>query len=183
MKYKCTIQKVEFFGDEVEDKGLVDLESAVIEFQNFPFAEQLEELESQEMHSVLPSVSFAGEDYKTLTIWAKDDKGFFLHYYNGFQKSDIYLSNSVEQNPEGLSPEDFIEYFYLGTMEEHVRMEESNVETEGDDIVNTAEGEPLEPAQDNSIDEEESETVITSESDSANDGENLVTFHLLIKTN
>lgn len=117
MKFTCEIQKVDFFIDQTEEKGQVNLDQAIEIFQNFPFDEQLKEARERELTSCLPTVSFKSEDRKTLGIWAEDDKGFFIHYDNGNQFSDFFISNDFEQNPQGLAVEEFIELFFQENIE------------------------------------------------------------------
>jgi hypothetical protein len=58
----CNIQKVDFFVDQIEDKGLVDLIGAIDAFQNFPFEDQLQQAAQRELTSCFPTISFKSSD-------------------------------------------------------------------------------------------------------------------------
>jgi len=128
MTFTYNIQKVDFFVDQIEDKGQIDLDGAIDAFQNFRFADQLKQADERELTSCLPTISFKSNDGKTLGIWAQDDKGFFLHYDNGSKVSEFFLSNDFEKNPEGLVAEEFIEQFFDGTIEQLLKLEDKLTE-------------------------------------------------------
>lgn len=130
MTFTCDIQKVDFFIDQIEDKGQVNLEQAIEIFQNFPFTAQLKEARERELTSCLPTVSFKGADRKALGIWAEDDKGFSIHYDNGTQVADFYLSNDFEKNPEGLAVEEFIELFFKEKIEDELNLIDKGTDRE-----------------------------------------------------
>jgi hypothetical protein len=139
MTFTCNIQKVDFFIDQIEEKGQVNLDQAIDIFQNFPFDDQLKEASKRELMSSLPTVTFKSEDGSTLSIWAENDKGFSFHYDNGKQCSNFYLSNNFEENPQGIAAEEFIELFFKKTIEQEldlIEIEEENNEDE-DEIPET----------------------------------------------
>jgi hypothetical protein len=128
MTFTYNIQKVDFFTDQVEEMGQVDLDGAIEAFQKFPFNDQLKEAQKRELTSCLPTITFKSNENKTLGIWAKDDKGFFLHYDNGTEVADFYLSNDFEKNPEGFAVEEFIEQFIKDTIEQSLSLVDKNIE-------------------------------------------------------
>lgn len=141
MTFTCNIQKVDFFIDQVEERGLVNLDQAINVFQSFPFDDQLKEARERELTSCLPTVTFKSADGKTLSIWAEDDKGFSFYYDNGKQISNFYLSNDFEKNPQGLAAEEFIDLFFNETIEQELDLidkEEENDEEEIPAIVKKA---------------------------------------------
>ncbi len=122
MTFTYNIQKVDFFVDQFEDKGQINLDGAMEAFQNFPFADQLKQARERELTSCLPTISFKSNDGKILGIWAQDDKGFFLHYDNGTKVSEFYISNDFNKNPEGLAVEEFIGQLFNGTIEHSLKL-------------------------------------------------------------
>jgi hypothetical protein len=118
VKFTYNIQKIDFFPDQFEEKGPVNLEGAIEAFQTFPFTDQLKQIEERELTSCFPSIAFVSDEGKTLGVWAQDGKGFFLHYDNGIRESEFFLSYEFETNSEGLEVEEFIEKFFNGTIEE-----------------------------------------------------------------
>lgn len=128
MTFICYIQKVDFFIDQVEEKGDVTLDQAIEIFQNFPFAEQLKEARERELTSCSPTVSFRSADGKVLAVWAQDDKGFSLHYNNTKQVANFYISNDFEKNPRGLVVEEFIELFFNESIEQELNLTDIEIE-------------------------------------------------------
>jgi hypothetical protein len=127
MTFTYNIKKVDFFTDQVEEMGLVDLAGAIEAFQRFPFDDQLKEARQRELTSSLPKIIFTSNENKTLEVWALDDKGFCLLYDNGTEVADFYLSNDFEKNPEGFAVEEFIEQFFNGTIEQSLCLVEKDV--------------------------------------------------------
>jgi hypothetical protein len=120
MTFTCDIQKVDFFIDQIEVKGQVNLDQAIDIFQTFPFADQFKELREREITSCFPTISFKSADKKILSIWAEDEARFSFHYENETQISNFYISNDFGKNPEGLSVEEFIELFFNETIEKEL---------------------------------------------------------------
>lgn len=137
MTYTCSIQKVDFFIDQFEEIGQVNLEQAIDIFQNFPFLDQFREARERDLSSCLPTILFDSPNGEIFKIWAEDDSGFFLHYDNGRQVSDFYLSNDFERNPEGLAVEEFIDLFFNNTIEDELNLVEKVVEEENDELADS----------------------------------------------
>lgn len=128
MTFTYNIKKVDFFSDQVEEMGQVDLGGAIEAFQRFPFDEQLMEARQRELTSCLPTIIFTSNDNISLKVWAQDDKGFCLLYDNRKELVDFYLSNDFEKNPEGFAVEEFIEQFFNGTIEQSLSLSEKGFE-------------------------------------------------------
>jgi hypothetical protein len=126
--FTYSIQKVDFFVDQVEDKGDIDLDGAIDAFQNFPFPEQLKQARERELTSCLPTISFKSDDGRTLAIWAEDDKGFSLQYDNGTKASVFFLSNNFYETKDSPMVEDYIIQFFSGTIEQSIELEDINTE-------------------------------------------------------
>jgi hypothetical protein len=124
LKFTYNIQKIDFFIDQVEEKGSVFLEEAIEAFINFPFSEQLKDSEKYEMTMCLPTISFKSNDGKTLGIWAENGDGFFLHYDNGSHISDFFISNDITVNKSGIDVVEFIESFFNETIEKSLNLVE-----------------------------------------------------------
>lgn len=122
MNFTCNIRKVDFFIDEIEELGTVDLDQAILIFQEFPFEAQLQEAKELEALGCPPTVTFLSSDGKELSIWTVNDEGFSLFYDNGTQISNFYISNNIEKNPDGLLVEEFIELFFNGTIEHELKL-------------------------------------------------------------
>jgi hypothetical protein len=122
MKFTCYIQKVDFFIDQMEDKGEVNLEKAIEIFQNFPFDLQLKEARNRELTYRFPTVFFKSSDGKGLGIWKVDFDGFYIYYDNNNQVLNFFLSNNFEKNPKGLLVEEFIEYFFHQVIEDKLSL-------------------------------------------------------------
>ena len=90
MSFSWNIQKVDFYIDQIEEKGHIDLEGAIKEFQLFPWQNQLEEVEKREMTSIIPTISFVSDRGEKLGIWMSDSSNFKLYYENKSKCS--YLS-------------------------------------------------------------------------------------------
>ncbi|HEY4784446.1 MAG TPA: hypothetical protein VIH57_00290 [Bacteroidales bacterium] len=129
------IQKVDFFVDQIEDKGQIDLEDAISVFQNFPFEDQLRQASDRELTSCLPSITFVSSLGASLKIFAQDTNGFFLHYDNGIKEADFYLSNDYNRNPEGLNVEEFIEQFFNGNIEQSLKLVDRQEESDNDQLI------------------------------------------------
>lgn len=120
--FTYNVQKVNFFTDQVEEMGQVDLAGAVKAFHKFPFDDQLKEVRQRELTSSLPTITFKSNNNKKISIWAKDDKGFYLLYDNGKQVADFYLSHDFNKNPKGFVAEEFIELYFRGTIEQYLNL-------------------------------------------------------------
>lgn len=123
MKIKCIIQKFDFFEDQFEDKGNVNLDTAIQLFQDFEFTEQLKEAKKLETESCLPTIIFESNNRKKLTISAYDENGFSLHYENIEKEAEFFISNNFEENPSGILAEEFIEMFFEQTIENELVLE------------------------------------------------------------
>lgn len=142
MKYTCNIKKAHFFIDQIEELGKVSLSQAIKIFQNFPFKDQFKEVNNRELTSCFPTISFNSEDGKVLIIWAKNDKGFFIHYDNGNQVSNFYLSYDFEINPQGITVEEYIDFFFKQNIESKLKLTNKNTNiVDEEDIDNDAENE------------------------------------------
>ena len=102
MNFTCNIRKVDFYIDEIEELGTVDLDQAILIFLEFPFEAQLQEAKELEALGCPPTVTFLSSDGEELSIWTVNDEGFSLFYDNGTQISNFYISNNIEKNPDGL---------------------------------------------------------------------------------
>lgn len=120
MSFTYRIKEIDFFIDQYEDKGIIDLDGAIDVFQKFPFDKQLKERSLREMTSSLPTISFINEANCVLEISAKDDKGFHIDYESSEKISHFFLSNDFYENPQGKSPEEFINLFFDGKIEEEI---------------------------------------------------------------
>ncbi|PZX49028.1 hypothetical protein LV84_04305 [Algoriphagus ratkowskyi] len=117
MEIEYSIQKFDFFPDQFDEKGKVDLDSAIGVFQNFEFLEQLKSAERLETTSCIPTIIYKSNKGKKLTISAFDGNGFSLLYETAEKEVEFFISNNFEENPSGILVEEFIEMFYEQTIE------------------------------------------------------------------
>ena len=117
MNISYSIQKVNFFADQFEDKGKIQEEDLIDAFYNFPFVEQFEEAKNRKLTSCFPKIIFKSDCGLSLSIWAESEEGFFLKYENESQESEFYISNEFNASNDGLIVEDIIELFSKGKIE------------------------------------------------------------------
>ncbi len=125
MTFTWNIQKIDFFTDQVEEKGLITLESAIKEFQKFPWKEQLKKAEEREMTSTFPTITFVNDKKQSLGIWTTNLDYFEIFYINGTKSANITISHDLTLNPTGVSVEDFIELFFNGEIEDNIKLDKN----------------------------------------------------------
>ncbi len=128
MKYSYLIQEPSFFIDEFKDNGIVNLEQSIAYFHNYPFIQQLKEVQEKEIINRYPKIIFRSEDDKTLTIWIEDQKGYLVSYENEKQFAQFYISNNFNENAEGYSVEYFLELFFNQKIEEKLNLKNKGVQ-------------------------------------------------------
>jgi len=127
MDYTYNIQKVDFFSDQIEEMGKINLQSTIKVFQEFPFEAQMKKANQMEMTSCAPTITYKCSDNRRLGIWTQDNKGFFMYYENGGEQyAEFYLPNSYDENPEGYVVEEFIEQFFENTIEQSINLKTPN---------------------------------------------------------
>jgi len=127
MKFTWNIQKVNFYTDQVEEKGQIDLSGAIQQFQSFPWEEQLKEVRNREETSTIPTITFVGNNGQKLGIWTTDINLFELYYENDKKSAHLTISNDFNINSKGLSIEDFIELFFNEQFENNVVLEKNSI--------------------------------------------------------
>lgn len=116
------VQYTENFFDEYIQKGLVEKEKAVEEFQLFPWDKEIDEYLRRSDNPTIPKIIFNSDDNRQLIIEAVNTKGYAMEYSNFKAKkySDFYISNDFEK--KNLAPEEIIECFFDNTLELHLKL-------------------------------------------------------------
>lgn len=120
IEYFYKTQHSENYIDEFNEKGLIDKERAVLEFQMFPWEKEIDDFRRSSNNPTIPKIVFFSDDKRQLSIEAVNLKGFNITYENTSTKkiSEFYLSNNFES--KNYTPEEMIDYFYDNTIESHI---------------------------------------------------------------
>ncbi|MDZ4665366.1 MAG: hypothetical protein SGJ15_10850 [Bacteroidota bacterium] len=99
------IQYAENFSDEFFQKGTIDKDKGLEEFQLFPWGKEIDEYVRSSNDPTIPKIIFNSDDNIQLIIEAVNNKDFSMEYSNfSSQKySDFYISNDFEK--KNLAPE------------------------------------------------------------------------------
>lgn len=125
--YTWKIQLTKNYPDEFLQKGSIDKEKAVEEFQLFPWDKELDDFKRSTNTPTIPSIIFTSDDQRQLIIEAVNVDGYSVEYSNfsSGKFSDIYISNDFEKN--SLSTEEIIDLFFDSTIEPHLKLKDIDI--------------------------------------------------------
>ena len=120
--YTWKIQLSENYADEFKQKGTIDKEKAVEEFQLFPWDKEIDDYKRRDDNPTVPKIVFDSDDNRQLIISSTSNKGYEVEYTNlGSNKcSDFYLSSNFEK--KNYAPEEIIEFFFDNSIEQHIKL-------------------------------------------------------------
>lgn len=122
--YTWKIQLTKNYSDEFLQKGFIDKEKAVEEFQLFPWDKELDDFKRSTDIPTVPKIIFSSDDQRQLIIEAIKIEGYNLEYSNfsSGKFSDFYISNNFKKN--NFTTEEIIELFFDSTIEPHLKLED-----------------------------------------------------------
>lgn len=120
--YTWKIQFSENYANEFKQKGTIDKEKAVEEFQLFPWDKEIDDYKRRDDNPTVPKIIFDSEDKRQLSISSTSNKGYEVEYTNFATNkcSDFYLSSNFEK--KNYAPEEIIEFFFDNTLEQNVKL-------------------------------------------------------------
>jgi len=122
--YTLKIQLSENYSDKFVQKGTIDKEKAVKEFQLFPWEKEIDDYKTRNDNPTIPKIVFDSDDDRQLIISSTSNKGFEIEYTNNATNkfSDFYLSNNFEKN--NFVPEEIIEFYFGNNLEQHLNLKD-----------------------------------------------------------
>lgn len=120
--YTWKIQLSENYVDEFKQKGTIDKEKAVEEFQLFPWDKEIDDYKRRDDNPTVPKIVFDSDDKRQLVISSTSNKGYEVEYTNlaSNKCSDFYLSCNFEK--KNYAPEEIIEFFFDNSIEQHIKL-------------------------------------------------------------
>lgn len=110
-----------FETDEYQEKGVVDKEKAVEEFQFFPWDKHIDNFRKEPGHYIVPNISFISDSGCMLNISCRSLKGFDFTYSNSKKEyAEFYISNDFEKN--NWTAEDMICFFFDQEIEDKINL-------------------------------------------------------------
>ena len=127
--YTFKIQSCKNYPDEFQQKGSIEKEKAIEEFQLFPWDKEIDDFKRNNERSTTPKIVFNSNDQRQLMIEAVDELGYNIEYSNfsSGKCSDFYISNDFEKN--NFSTEEIIEFFFDNTIESHLKLDDIPIDT------------------------------------------------------
>jgi hypothetical protein len=122
--YNWKIQFSEHYADEFKQKGTIDKEKAVEEFQLFPWDKEIDDYKRSNENPSIPKIVFTSDDNRQLIISSTGNKGYQAEYTNSATNkfSDFYLSSNFEK--KNYAPEEIIEFFFDNTLEQYLKLKD-----------------------------------------------------------
>ena len=122
--YNWKIQFSEHYSDEFKQKGTIDKEKAVEEFQLFPWDKEIDDYKRRDDNPTIPKIIFNSDDDRQLILSSTSNKGYEVEYTNIATNkfSDFYLSNNFEK--KNYTPEEIIEFFFDDNLEQHIKLKD-----------------------------------------------------------
>lgn len=122
--YTWKVQFSENYADEFLQKGTIDKENAIEEFQLFPWDKEIDDYKRRDDNPTVPKIIFTSDDNRQLTLASTSNKGYEAGYTNMSTNkfSDFYLSSNFEK--KNYAPEEIIEFFFENTLEEHIKLKD-----------------------------------------------------------
>ncbi|MBL7901489.1 MAG: hypothetical protein JNK73_05790 [Bacteroidia bacterium] len=122
--YTWKVQFSENYTDEFIQKGPIDKEKAVEEFQLFPWDKEIDDYKRRDDNPTVPKIIFNSDDNRQLVLASTSNKGYEAEYTNILTNkfSNFYLSSNFEK--KNYTPEEIIEFFFDNTLEEHIDLKD-----------------------------------------------------------
>jgi hypothetical protein len=122
--FTLKIQYSQHFSDQFIQKGEVDKERAVEEFQLFPWDKEIDNYNRSTDNASAPHMVFTSDNGIELVIMGISAERFEMGYRNvAANKCSVFLvSNDFEK--DDLTPEEIIELLFEGELENHLKLEE-----------------------------------------------------------
>ena len=122
--YTWKIQFSEDYSDKFQQKGSIEKEKAVEEFQLFPWDKEIDDFKRRDDNPTVPKIIFNSDDQRQLIIETTNIKGYSVEYSNFVTNkfSDFYLSNNFEA--KNFTAEEIIEFFFDNNIEPHIKLKD-----------------------------------------------------------
>lgn len=122
--YTWKIQYSENYSDQFQQKGLIDKDKAVEEFQLFPWDKEIDDYKRRNDNPTIPKIVFDSDDKRQLVISSVSNKGYEVEYTNltSNKYSNFYLSSDFEK--KNYAPEEIIEFFFDNDIEQHLKLKD-----------------------------------------------------------
>ncbi len=124
--FSCKVQLSNFYPDQFENKGVVDVSEAIDVFQQFQWDDEVFNYQNKVENITVPKIIFNNNNIK-LSIYTKSLKGFYLLYENLElnQYSDFFISNDFQTS--NFNVEEIIEYLFDGTIETYLELDTTEI--------------------------------------------------------
>lgn len=127
MKITYALQKSDEIYSAPEEKGAIDLDTALQLFENFTamkfFPDKIEGI----LDSNVISIIFTDENKRTLKLSATNNKGVSVSFENSKEFFQLFLPNLFEGREPEYYAEDFIEFFFNSEIENKVNLTSKDV--------------------------------------------------------
>jgi hypothetical protein len=120
--YTWKIQLSESYSDQFHQKGPIDKEKAIDEFQLFPWDKEIDDYRRRHDNPTSPKIIFTDANGRELMIAAINTKGYELEYTHtaSGKRAELYISNSFESS--ALTVEEMIGLFFDNNIEQHLKL-------------------------------------------------------------
>ena len=127
--YTWKTQYSENYQDEFQQKGIIEKDKAIDEFQIFPWDKEIDDYKRSSDNPSIPKIIFNSDDKRQLLIEAVSAKGYTIEYTNlaTSKYSEFYISNDFNKN--NYTVEELIDLFFDCDIEQHIKLKDISKES------------------------------------------------------